>query len=73
MAPSLPLASAVRPYSGACRNGKRENRGSAFPEKRGRKGLLAGKLSRIFLMKRKKGMCPKPGIQHFFARKLFLS
>ena len=70
---SLPLASPVRPYSGACRNGKRENRSSAFPEKRGRQGLLAGKLSRIFLMKRKKGMHPKLGIQHFFARKLFLS
>ena len=70
---SLPLASPVRPYSGACRNGKRANRGSAFLEKRGRQGLLAGKLSRIFLMKRKKGMRPKLGIQHFFARKLFLS
>jgi hypothetical protein len=70
---SLPLASPVRPYSGACRNGKRANRGSAFLEKRGRQGLLAGKLSRIFLMKRKKGMHPKLGIQHFFARKLFLS
>ena len=70
---SLPLASPVRPYSGACRNGKRENRSSAFPEKQGRQGLLAGKLSRIFLMKRKKGMHPKLGIQHFFARKLFLS
>ena len=58
---SLPLASPVRPYSGACRNGKRENRSSAFPEKRGRQGLLAGKLSRIFLMKRKKGMHPKLG------------
>ena len=70
---SLPLASPVRPYSGACRNGKRENRSSAFPEKQGRQGLLAGKLSRIFLMKREKGMRPKLGIQHFFARKLFLS
>ena len=70
---SLSLASPVRPYSGACRNGKRENRSSAFPEKQGRQGLLAGKLSRIFLMKRKKGMRPKLGIQHFFARKLFLS
>lgn len=55
---SLPLASPVRPYSGACRNGKRENRSSAFPEKRGRQGLLAGKLSRIFLMKRKKVCTP---------------
>ena len=34
--------------------------------------LIVG-IAMLFLMKRKKGMRPKLGIQHFFARKLFLS